>query len=75
MLVPLRLGAWLTSGVQGPLGSLAAAAAVGLVAALAYLGVEAALRAPEAGWLAGALGRGGTRAADTAAAPSGMSAG
>jgi hypothetical protein len=61
MTGPLWIGARLLAGVDGQLGALAGAAAVCLVSAAAYLGVQALLRAPETAWLLGAVTRSGRR--------------
>jgi len=58
MVGPLWIGGRLLANVHGQFGAMAGAAAVFLVSTVAYVGVEALLRAPEAAWLLGALRRG-----------------
>jgi putative peptidoglycan lipid II flippase len=55
MVPPLWVGRALLSGVDSQVGALAGVAAVTLPAAAAYVAVQAAFRAPEAGWLVAAL--------------------
>ncbi|HEY6748323.1 MAG TPA: lipid II flippase MurJ [Mycobacteriales bacterium] len=55
MAGPLWVGARLLAPVTGQLGALAGAALVCLLGGTAYLGVQALLRAPETGWVLGAL--------------------
>jgi putative peptidoglycan lipid II flippase len=55
MAGPLWVGGRLLAPIDGQLGALAGAAVVCLLGATAYLGVQALLRAPETGWVLGAL--------------------